>query len=96
VPVFLPRHNPDSASVGRVIEGFEVRVADEQNDPLPPQETGEILVRSSEPCAVMLGYDGDPAGDRCSRGKTCGFTPVTPATSMRQAIFISSDACGTR
>ena len=60
VPVFLPKENLDSASVGRVIEGFEVRVANDDNDPLPPGKTGEILVRASEPCAVMLGYDGDP------------------------------------
>jgi len=27
---------------------------------LPPGKTGEILVRASDPCTVMLGYDGDP------------------------------------
>jgi crotonobetaine/carnitine-CoA ligase len=46
--------------VGCVLEGFEVRVADDSNDPLPAGQTGEILVRSRDPCAVMLGYDGDP------------------------------------
>ncbi len=60
VGVYLPHDNPDLASVGRALPGFEVRVADEHNDPLPPGKTGEILVRSSEPCTVMLGYDGDP------------------------------------
>jgi len=43
-----------------VIEGFDVRVADASNAPLPSGNTGEILVRAHEPCAVMLGYDGDP------------------------------------
>ena len=60
VPIFLPRNNIDSSSVGCVIDGFQVRVADGSNDPLPEGKTGEILVRSSEPGAVMLGYDGDP------------------------------------
>lgn len=60
VGVYLPHDNPDLASVGRALPGFEVRVADAHNDPLPPGKTGEILVRSSEPCSVMLGYDGDP------------------------------------
>lgn len=59
VGVYLPHDNPNLASVGRALEGFEVRIAD--NDPLPPGKTGEILVRSKEPCTVMLGYDGDPA-----------------------------------
>ncbi len=60
VGVYLPHDHPNLASVGRPLDGFEVRVADENNDPLPPGKTGEILVRSSEPCTVMLGYDGDP------------------------------------
>lgn len=59
VPVFLPRDNVDASNVGRVIDGFELRIADEHNDPLPAGQTGEILVRSSEPCSILLGYDGD-------------------------------------
>lgn len=61
VPVYLPHANPDPASVGRVVPGFEVRIANERDEPLPPGQMGEIVVRSSEPCAIMLGYDGDPA-----------------------------------
>ncbi len=61
VGVYLPHDNPILASVGRALPGFEVRIADENNDPLPPGKAGEILVRASEPCTVMLGYDGDAA-----------------------------------
>jgi crotonobetaine/carnitine-CoA ligase len=61
VGVYLPHDSPNLASVGRALPGFEVRVTDEDNDPLPAGTTGEILVRSSEPCTIMLGYDGDPA-----------------------------------
>jgi crotonobetaine/carnitine-CoA ligase len=60
VPIFSPPQHTNADSVGRVIAGFEVRVADAHCDPLPPGQTGEILVRSSDPCAVMQGYDGDP------------------------------------
>lgn len=59
VPVYLPHESPDPASVGRVIPGFELRIADEHDGPVPSGTMGEILVRSSEPCAIMLGYDGD-------------------------------------
>ena len=61
VGVYLPHDSPGLASGGRAIEGFEVRIADENKQPLPNGKTGEILVRSNEPCALMLGYDGDPA-----------------------------------
>lgn len=61
VPVFLPDGAPDDVTVGRAIAGFELRILDEHNQPLPPRQTGEIAVRASEPCAIMLGYDGDPA-----------------------------------
>ncbi|MBI4190831.1 MAG: AMP-binding protein [Betaproteobacteria bacterium] len=59
VPVYLPHENPDPASVGRAVRGFEIRIANEHDEPLPPGQMGEILVRSAEPCAIMLGYDGD-------------------------------------
>jgi crotonobetaine/carnitine-CoA ligase len=61
VGVYLPHDNPKLTSVGRPIAGYEVRVADQDDDPLPPCKTGEILVRCSEPCAIMQGYDGDLA-----------------------------------
>jgi crotonobetaine/carnitine-CoA ligase len=61
VGVYLPHDKPNLASVGRPLPGFEVRIADTSNDPLPPGESGEILVRASEPCTLMLGYDGDDA-----------------------------------
>jgi carnitine-CoA ligase len=59
VPCFLPRGRSKAASVGRVIPGFEIRIANEQGLPLDAGQTGEILVRSAEPYATMLGYDGD-------------------------------------
>ena len=61
VGVYLPHDNPNLASVGRPLDGFEVRIVGEDNDPLPTGKAGEILVRGNEPCTTMLGYDGDPA-----------------------------------
>lgn len=61
VPVYLPHEHPDPRTVGRCVEGFELRVVDERDVPLAPGETGEIVVRSSWPSAIMQGYDGDPA-----------------------------------
>ena len=62
VPVYLPHQRPNPASVGRVAPGFEIRIANEHDEPLSAGQMGEILVRSSEPCAIMLGYDCDPQG----------------------------------
>lgn len=59
VPCCLPHDPAKPGSAGRVIAGFDVRIADSRGQPLPRGEVGEILVRSTEPCAVMAGYDGD-------------------------------------
>ena len=60
VGVYLPHDDPDPASVGRPLEGYEVRIGDADDAPLPPKTVGEILVRAAEPCTIMQGYDGDP------------------------------------
>jgi carnitine-CoA ligase len=61
VPCYLPHGSTKLGSAGRAVAGFEVRIANERCEPLPAGEQGEILVRSHEPFALMLGYDGDPA-----------------------------------
>ncbi len=61
VAVYLPHEAPDPASVGRALPGYELRIANEHDEPVPAGTLGEILVRSSEPCTIMRGYDGDPA-----------------------------------
>jgi len=60
VPCFLPRDSDKPQSCGRPVPGFDVKIANEQGETLPTGETGEILIRSSEPRAIMMGYDGDP------------------------------------
>ncbi len=44
-------------SVGRVFPGVEISIRDEDNEPLPPGEQGEICIRGS---CVMLGYWRNP------------------------------------
>ena len=51
--------NPDSC--GRVLPGFECRIADEQDEPLGPGEVGELLIRTESPWLTMVGYWNDPA-----------------------------------
>ena len=61
VPCYLPHGSSKVESVGCAVAGFEIRIGNERGEPMPPGAQGEILVRSYEPCALMLGYDGDPA-----------------------------------
>lgn len=60
VGVYLPHDDPDPTSVGRALPGYELRIAGGDDAPLPPGQIGEILVRATEPCTIMQGYDGDP------------------------------------
>jgi long-chain acyl-CoA synthetase len=46
-------------SAGRPLANLQVSILDEQDRPLPPNQTGEVCVRGT---AVMLGYFNDPAG----------------------------------
>ena len=61
-----PRWHERLASAGRPFACVDVRVADEDNRPLPPGETGEILCRGD---SVMAGYWRDAeASARTLRG----------------------------
>ncbi|NLY64955.1 MAG: AMP-binding protein [Alcaligenaceae bacterium] len=60
VPCYLPHGSPKTGAAGRVAPGFEIRIADAQGYAVPAGTEGEILVRASEPCALMAGYDGNP------------------------------------
>lgn len=51
-------------SVGKPIDGYEVAVVDSDDDLLAPGETGEIIVRSSDPCGLFTGYFGDADATR--------------------------------
>ena len=50
----------NAQSCGRVLQGFQCRVADENDEPLGPGKVGELLIRSDDPWLIMSGYWGDP------------------------------------
>jgi crotonobetaine/carnitine-CoA ligase len=54
---------PNTQTCGRPREGYpgyEVRVVDENDEPVPAGEVGELVVRASEPWTMCLGYHGMP------------------------------------
>jgi crotonobetaine/carnitine-CoA ligase len=61
IPVTQPLHEPRvPGSCGRVTDGFEVRIHGDDDHPLPPGDTGEIVVRPQRPSTILDGYDGMP------------------------------------
>ena len=46
--------------MGAVIDGFEARVVDEDDNELPDGEAGELMLRAAEPYAFARGYFGMP------------------------------------
>ena len=50
----------DYSSQGEVREIYEIRIGDENDDPLPPGHKGEILIRPREPGIILKGYFGLP------------------------------------
>lgn len=47
-------------TMGRVVEGFEARIVDEQDRELPLGTPGELTLRHAEPFSFASGYFGDP------------------------------------
>ncbi|MDQ3671557.1 MAG: ATP-dependent acyl-CoA ligase [Actinomycetota bacterium] len=47
-------------TLGRVLDGFEARVADDEDAEVPDGTPGELLLRHREPWAFACGYDGLP------------------------------------
>jgi len=65
---YLPPALADAkqGSIGQGIPGVELRVVDEDGNPVRPGETGEVVAKGDN---VMIGYDGDPeATARVLRG----------------------------
>ena len=59
MPIASDWNPPNRRTCGRVREGapgFEVRVVDEHDRPVPAGEVGELIVRASEPWSMNAGY----------------------------------------
>ena len=60
IPVYMPLDAPRIGACGKVIPGFDLRIVDDRDAPLPPGQVGEIVYRSHEPYTMMLGYYRNP------------------------------------
>jgi crotonobetaine/carnitine-CoA ligase len=55
-----PRGQHRPGWMGKVVDGFHVEVVDENDEPVPPGEAGEMVLRSDHPFAFATGYFGMP------------------------------------
>lgn len=61
IPITQPRSEPRvPGSCGRVIDEFEIVVADEFDQEVSTGETGELLIRPKTPWTTFSGYHGNP------------------------------------
>ncbi len=62
MPIYTPLRAPRDGASGKAYDRyFDVRIVDPETDEeLPPNATGEIVVRPKEPFAFMAGYDKLP------------------------------------
>jgi crotonobetaine/carnitine-CoA ligase len=75
-------------SIGRPIEDFEVRIVDDDDQPVPDGQRGEIVQRERTPGLLMKGY----FKDRKARARRCGmdgFTRGTSAIGLRRLLLLS-------
>jgi carnitine-CoA ligase len=56
-----PDVSADRASTGKwVTSGYQIRVVDEHDYPVPAGEIGELIIRTTEPWRMLAGYFGMP------------------------------------
>jgi crotonobetaine/carnitine-CoA ligase len=62
LPLGIPFGESQPASCGRLLPGFEAVLCDDDDRPVPPGGSGELLIRPREPWTTASGYWGDPSG----------------------------------
>ncbi len=60
IPIYMPLDAPRIGACGTVIPGFDLRIVDDRDDPLPAGSVGEIVYRGHDPYTMMLGYYRNP------------------------------------
>jgi len=53
-------HQAQPGTSGRPVAGYDFVIVDDNDEPLPPGEPGELLVRPRRPHLLFEGYCGDP------------------------------------
>ena len=57
---YLPGDKARPGSAGRVFEEWEIKIVDQDDNELPPDKMGEIVIRHKEPFTLNLGYWKQP------------------------------------
>ena len=81
--------NRKIGSAGRESMTYEMRIVDENDEPVPPDTPGEIVLRPKESGALFTEYYNGPR-TRSRRGATSGSTPATGAGWTRTGSCSSS------
>jgi crotonobetaine/carnitine-CoA ligase len=66
VPIMADFDVSDPAVAGRAAPGYELRIVDERDEEVPVGETGELVLRTTEPWTTMIGYHGDDEATACA------------------------------
>jgi crotonobetaine/carnitine-CoA ligase len=78
-------------SVGRVGLGYEVRIADENDLPLPPGEVGEVQIRGVRGRTIMKGYFRDEAATNAAFTEDGWFKSGDKAYCDADGFFYFAD-----
>jgi crotonobetaine/carnitine-CoA ligase len=54
-------HGPSPGSLGRPVPWLDVALVDDEQNPVPPGEPGEVVIRPREPMVMFDGYWNNPA-----------------------------------
>jgi crotonobetaine/carnitine-CoA ligase len=69
IPIFQDRSRElPTGSCGRLRKGYQLRIANDIDEELPPNTPGNLLLRSDEPNAFFKGYFDDPASTAAAFG----------------------------
>ena len=60
VPIQNTADNCKTGSIGKVCDGYNVQIVNEDDKPLGPNEIGEIVVRPNQPWMMFKGYYNEP------------------------------------
>lgn len=75
---YMPTDSPRVGSIGRAAPGYEVKIVDEDDREVPPNTTGEVIIRNQLPWLMVTEYYR---------------MPEKTASDFRNLWFHTGDAC---